>query len=111
MNSLIEARSPRSPHPRIDFDSISRFIVTRSTEIFPNQECQLVISSNGHNKMEQSNQIEIEDKSWPNRIPLFGLLMSFLSVICFSLASLIVKIVTDLHALEILAIRFAILLF
>ncbi len=39
------------------------------------------------------------------RIPFFGLLCSMLSVVCFSLASLIVKILTDLHALEILAIR------
>lgn len=39
------------------------------------------------------------------RIPFFGLIMSLLSVICFSLCSLIVKILPDLHALEILGIR------
>lgn len=43
--------------------------------------------------------------SLAKRIPFFGLLMSLLSVICFSLCSLIVKILTNLHALEILAIR------
>ncbi|OTF72008.1 EamA-like protein, partial [Euroglyphus maynei] len=39
------------------------------------------------------------------KIPLFGLIMSMLSVVCFSLASLIVKILTEYHALEILGIR------
>lgn len=44
------------------------------------------------------------------KIPHFGLLMSLISVICFSLASLIVKILTEYHALEILCIRFAIVI-
>ncbi|KAH9421937.1 hypothetical protein DERP_002227 [Dermatophagoides pteronyssinus] len=39
------------------------------------------------------------------KIPLFGLIMSMLSVVCYSLASLIVKILTEYHALEILGIR------
>lgn len=38
-------------------------------------------------------------------IPLFGLINSLISVVCFSLASLIVKILTEYHALEILGIR------
>ena len=40
------------------------------------------------------------------KIPLFGLIMSMLSVVCYSLASLIVKILTEYHALEILGIRY-----
>jgi drug/metabolite transporter (DMT)-like permease len=39
------------------------------------------------------------------RIPAFGLLCAILSVICWSIASVIVKVLTDLHSIEILVIR------
>ena len=45
-------------------------------------------------------------KSFTERIPAFGLLCAILSVICWSLGSLIVKMLTDLHSIEILVIRF-----
>lgn len=45
-------------------------------------------------------------KSFAERIPAFGLLCAILSVICWSLGSLIVKILTDLHSIEILVIRY-----
>jgi drug/metabolite transporter (DMT)-like permease len=45
-------------------------------------------------------------KPLPERIPAFGLLCAILSVICWSIASVIVKVLTDLHSIEILVIRF-----
>ncbi|CAG2170137.1 unnamed protein product [Oppiella nova] len=44
-------------------------------------------------------------KSLPEMIPAFGIMMSILSVIAFSVASVIVKIITDLHSLQVLFIR------
>ncbi|CAG2180441.1 unnamed protein product, partial [Oppiella nova] len=44
-------------------------------------------------------------KSLAERIPAFGLLCAILSVICWSLSSLIVKVLTDLHSIQILVIR------
>ncbi|UXI23040.1 DNA ligase 1 [Sarcoptes scabiei] len=43
--------------------------------------------------------------SLPERIPAFGFLMAFLSVICFSLSSLIVRIVVTLPSIQILICR------
>ncbi|XP_027193842.1 solute carrier family 35 member G1-like [Dermatophagoides pteronyssinus] len=44
-------------------------------------------------------------KSLPERIPAFGLLMAILSVFCFSIASVIVRILITLPTLEILVWR------
>ncbi|XP_054166197.1 solute carrier family 35 member G1-like [Oppia nitens] len=44
-------------------------------------------------------------KSIPERIPAFGLLCALFGETMFSLASLIVKLVTDLHSVEILVFR------
>jgi hypothetical protein len=46
--------------------------------------------------------------SLPQRIPAFGLLMGFISVFFFSLQSVIVSLLTDLHSIEILVIRFGV---
>lgn len=94
---------PRSPISRFDSDSLSRFI--RSTEasrtaMATNTDTQIVVNSSALKQNEFPQKSSLAE-----RIPLFGLIMSFLSVICFSLCSLIVKILTDLHALEILGIR------
>ncbi len=48
----------------------------------------------------------VKKKSIPERIPAFGLLMALLSVVCFSIASVIVKVLTHLHSIEILVIRY-----
>lgn len=45
-------------------------------------------------------------KSLPERIPAFGLLMAILSVFCFSIASVIVRILITLPTLEILVWRY-----
>src|ERR1700733_11569213 len=45
------------------------------------------------------------NKSLSQKIPAFGLLCAILSVICWSLSSLIVKVLTDLHSIQILVIR------
>jgi hypothetical protein len=50
-------------------------------------------------------------KSIPERIPAFGLLMALLSVVCFSIASVIVKVLTHLHSIEILVIRYLLFTF
>ncbi|XP_054166193.1 solute carrier family 35 member G1-like [Oppia nitens] len=46
-------------------------------------------------------------RSIPDMIPAFGIMMSIFSVVSFSVASLIVKVLTDLHSLEVLSIRCA----
>ena len=45
-------------------------------------------------------------KSLAEVIPAFGILLSILSVVSFSVASLIVKVLTELHSLQILSIRY-----
>lgn len=49
--------------------------------------------------------VTVQKKPLTERIPAFGLLCAILSVICWSLGSLIVKVVTDLHSIQILVIR------
>lgn len=46
-----------------------------------------------------------KSKSLPERIPAFGLLMSIVSVVCYSFGSLTVKLVKDIHPIEILGFR------
>jgi drug/metabolite transporter (DMT)-like permease len=57
-----------------------------------------------HNLLDET--IVKRKKPLPERIPAFGLLCAILSVICWSIASVIVKVLTDLHSIEILVIRF-----
>ncbi|CAG2116141.1 unnamed protein product, partial [Medioppia subpectinata] len=47
----------------------------------------------------------VHKKSIPEMIPAFGIMMSILSVVAFSVASVIVKIITELHSLQVLFIR------
>lgn len=60
---------------------------------------------------EKEDQIEDENesrrmtKSLPERIPAFGLLMAILSIVCFSFGSLTVKLIKDIHSIEILCFR------
>jgi hypothetical protein len=49
---------------------------------------------------------KIETKSLPERIPAFGLLMAFIAVFFFSIQSVIVRVLNDLHVIQILVIRF-----
>ena len=49
--------------------------------------------------------VKKKGKSLAEMIPAFGILLSILSVICFSVGSLIVKVLTELHSLEILFVR------
>jgi hypothetical protein len=51
-------------------------------------------------------KVKVKFDSLPQRIPAFGLLMSFISVFFFSMQSVIVNLLTDLHSIEILVIRF-----
>ncbi len=46
-------------------------------------------------------------KTLPQKIPAFGLLMAILSVTFFSLSSVIVKVLTELHSIEILIFRYS----
>ena len=58
------------------------------------------------------NDVEIGDTGPPkrrsiaHRIPAFGLLMSLMSVFCFSIGSVIVKVLTEMHSIQVLVIRY-----
>ncbi|OTF78771.1 hypothetical protein BLA29_008371 [Euroglyphus maynei] len=52
-----------------------------------------------------TTHVNDKPKSLPERIPAFGLLMAILSVFCFSIASVIVRILVSLPTLEILVWR------
>lgn len=85
---------------RNDYSTISSAMITDSTTESNVQKINLVADSREQQPVHES----FSDKL--NRtIPGFGLWMALLSVFCFSIASLIVKILTELHPLEILAIR------
>ena len=45
--------------------------------------------------------------SLPKRIPAFGLLMALMSVFCFSIGSVIVKVLTQMHSIQVLVIRYS----
>jgi len=57
-------------------------------------------------KNANQNNERAEKRPLSERIPAFGLLMALMSVFCFSVAALIVKILTELHSIEILVIRY-----
>ena len=65
----------------------------------------------GEDDITEKDQIEDENqnkrmiKSLPERIPAFGLLMAILSIVCFSFGSLTVKLIKDIHSIEILCFR------
>lgn len=65
----------------------------------------------GEDDIPEKDQIEDENqnkrmiKSLPERIPAFGLLMAILSIVCFSFGSLTVKLIKDIHSIEILCFR------
>ncbi|XP_054166198.1 solute carrier family 35 member G1-like [Oppia nitens] len=59
---------------------------------------------NGTKTVENS----VRKKSIPERIPAFGIICALIGVSLFSVASLIVKLLGELHAIEILIIRCAI---
>ncbi|XP_054166155.1 solute carrier family 35 member G1-like [Oppia nitens] len=44
-------------------------------------------------------------RSLAKRIPAFGLLMALTSVVCFSIGSVIVKVLTQMHSIQVLVIR------
>ena len=44
-------------------------------------------------------------KSFPERIPAFGILMMILSAMSYSLGSLIIKLLPNIHSLEVLFFR------
>ena len=44
-------------------------------------------------------------KSFPERIPAFGIFMMILSAVSYSLGSLIIKLLPQLHSLEVLFFR------
>ncbi len=46
-------------------------------------------------------------KTLPQKIPAFGILMAILSVTLFSFSSVIVKVLTELHSVEILIFRYS----
>ncbi|CAG2106652.1 unnamed protein product [Medioppia subpectinata] len=46
-----------------------------------------------------------DKRSLPDRIPAFGLLMALISVVCFSIGSVIVKVLTEMHTIQVLVIR------
>jgi len=50
--------------------------------------------------------VESNDKSIAERIPAFGIICAIIGVTMTSLASLVVKLLTDLHSVEILVIRY-----
>lgn len=56
-------------------------------------------------QIEDENQNKRMIKSLPERIPAFGLLMAILSIVCFSFGSLTVKLIKDIHSIEILCFR------
>lgn len=65
-----------------------------------------VLITSSHTSLDSKQQsVANGRRSLPERIPAFGLLMAFLSVFCFSIASVIVRIETSLPAIEILVIR------
>lgn len=64
-----------------------------------------VLITSSHTSLDSKQQSANGRRSLPERIPAFGLLMAFLSVFCFSIASVIVRIETSLPAIEILVIR------
>lgn len=45
-------------------------------------------------------------RSIAHRIPAFGLLMALMSVFCFSIGSVIVKVLTQMHSIQVLVIRY-----
>lgn len=65
--------------------------------------------ASSHHSLDSNNskqsRINVDGRSLPERIPAFGLLMAFLSVFCFSIASVIVRFETTLPAIQILVIR------
>ncbi|KAJ6224711.1 hypothetical protein RDWZM_003256 [Blomia tropicalis] len=93
-----------------DFTSYSYPVITSSVIRSENDEDELVTSVEKQIRSRISPVLPVtpsvdDSKSLANIIPFFGLICSMLSVVCYSLASLIVKILTDLHAVEILGIR------
>lgn len=94
-----------------DFTSYSYPVITSSVIRSENDEDELVTSVEKQIRSRISPVLPVtpsvdDSKSLANIIPFFGLICSMLSVVCYSLASLIVKILTDLHAVEILGIRY-----
>ena len=64
----------------------------------------------GEDDITEKDQIEDENQNkrmikLPERIPAFGLLMAILSIVCFSFGSLTVKLIKDIHSIEILCFR------
>lgn len=50
---------------------------------------------------------KVKKKSITERIPAFGLLMALISVVCFSIGSVIVKVLTEMHSIQVLVIRYS----
>jgi len=65
-----------------------------------------VDSENASISTSKSRDLKSRLKSLPKRIPAFGLLMSLISAVFYSFQSVIVKVLTDLHPIEILVFRF-----
>ena len=87
-------------------DSQSEDNRRRSEQMTVSDAPTLVMNSNGD--VVDSNKVPVKKKtkkSLAHMIPAFGIIMSIFSVFCFSLASLIVKVLKELHSLEILFIR------
>jgi hypothetical protein len=75
-------------------------------EIDLENDCRNLEKENNTISISEKCVEKLETKSLPERIPAFGLLMAFIAVFFFSIQSVIVKVLNDLHAIQILVIRF-----
>ena len=101
-------------HQKDDFNS-NKFSneLINSVKIIGANDIALDLGEDDIPEKEDEIQDEIQDenlskritKSLPERIPAFGLLMAILSIICFSFGSLTVKLIKDIHSIEILCFR------
>jgi len=83
---------------------VEELYLSHSTSV----ECRkdrITLSDSQNNDIESKKNAK-NKKSLPELIPAFGILMAILSTVLFSAGSLIVKILTELHSVEILVFRY-----
>lgn len=69
---------------------------------------QKMLDNTGSNAVDVENGDKLVQKrrSLAKKIPAFGLLMALMSVFCFSIGSVIVKVLTQMHSIQVLVIRY-----
>ena len=82
-------------HHNVDHNDDNQLI--RSIENRLQSTPTLLVTHDREERVGEESTIQ-KPKSLATRIPYFGMICSMLSVFCYSLASLIVKLLTDLHA-------------